>query len=84
MGIASDGFNPFDKTSNSYNMWLVILMPDNLLSWKIMKEPFLILSLLILGPRAWGKDIDIYLWPLVDELKELWKNDVDTYDASTK
>ena len=30
------------------------------------------MSLLILGPKAPGKDIVVYLRPLVEELKELW------------
>ncbi|KAF7126552.1 hypothetical protein RHSIM_Rhsim11G0027900 [Rhododendron simsii] len=48
-----------------------------------MKEPFCFMSLLIPGPSSIGKDIDVYLRPLVDELKELWKNGVQTYYAST-
>ena len=84
LGFASDGFNLFGNMSNSYSMWPVIIMPYNLPPWKTMKEPFLMLSLLIPGPQALGKDIDVYLRPLVDELKELWENGVDTYDASTK
>ncbi|CAN6719163.1 unnamed protein product [Malus baccata var. baccata] len=30
-----------------------------------------------------GKSIDVYLWPLVDELKDLWENGVRTYDKYT-
>ncbi|XP_060202723.1 uncharacterized protein LOC132631141 [Lycium barbarum] len=40
------------------------------------------LSLLISGPRSPGNDIDIYLQPLIEELKVLWELGVDTYDAS--
>ena len=32
------------------------------------------LSLLILDPHQLGNKIDIYLKPLVDELKELWED----------
>ena len=39
------------------------------------------LSLLIPGPYSPGNDIDVYLQPLVEELKELWESGVDTYDA---
>ena len=42
------------------------------------------LSLLILGPDQPGNEIDIYLKPLVDELKELWEEGVETYDAYSK
>uniref|UniRef100_M1CTG4 TNP2 n=1 Tax=Solanum tuberosum TaxID=4113 RepID=M1CTG4_SOLTU len=37
--------------------------------------------MIIDGPRAPGNDIDVYLRPFVDELKELWIG-VSTYDAS--
>ena len=65
-------------------MWPVILIPYNLPPWLVMKEPYFMLSLLILGPHQQGNKIDIYLKPLVDELKELWEKSVETYDASNK
>ena len=49
-----------------------------------MKEPFCMMSLLIPGRSAPERDIDVYLRPLVDELKELWNVGVQTYDASRK
>ncbi|RVW59097.1 hypothetical protein CK203_113303 [Vitis vinifera] len=33
------------------------------------------------GPRQPGKNIDVYLSPLVDDLKTLWEKGVETYDA---
>ncbi|KAL5807331.1 hypothetical protein ACOSQ4_030064 [Xanthoceras sorbifolium] len=84
MGLASDGFNPFGNMHNSYNLWPVILVPYNLPSWKCMKEPFMMLSLLIPGPHAPSKNIDVYLRPLIDELKELWEYGVKTYDAASQ
>ncbi|KAM3221445.1 hypothetical protein P3L10_020713 [Capsicum annuum] len=44
----------------------------------------MMMSLLILGPQVPGKDIDIYLHPLVDELKELWSNGVEIFNTSTE
>ena len=49
-----------------------------------MKKEFSMMSLLIRGPISPGKDIDVYLQPLMDELKELWEIGVETYDASKK
>ncbi|XP_042969114.1 uncharacterized protein LOC122301803 [Carya illinoinensis] len=46
-----------------------------------MKDPYLMLSLLIPGPKALGNDIDVYLRPLIEELKFLWEVGVNTYDA---
>jgi len=49
-----------------------------------MKQPYLMLSLLIPGPSSPKSSIDIYLEPLIDELKELWEKGFETYDASSK
>ncbi|KAI9170322.1 hypothetical protein LWI28_026121 [Acer negundo] len=71
LGLSTDSFNPFGTMSNAYSIWPVILVPHNLPPWKCMKTPFLMMTLLNLGPQELGKDIDIYLRPLIDELKEL-------------
>ena len=39
------------------------------------------LSLLISGPQQPGNDIDIYLTPLIEDLKTLWEIWVEAYDA---
>ena len=49
-----------------------------------MEQIFFMMSLLILGPKSSGRDMDIFLRPIVDELKLLWVEGVDVYDASTK
>ncbi|XP_073301900.1 uncharacterized protein [Primulina huaijiensis] len=84
LGLASDGFNPFKNMSVAHSTWPVILVPYNLPPWMCMKQPYFILSLLIPGPSAPGNNIDIYLQPLVADLKDLWEVGVQTYDASTK
>ncbi|XP_060674878.1 uncharacterized protein LOC132804486 [Ziziphus jujuba] len=84
LGAATDGFNPFSNMSTSYSMWPVMLVPYNLPPWKCMKETFSMMSPLIPGPTAPGKDIDVYLLPMIDELKDLWTNGVTTYDISKK
>ncbi|GAU46340.1 hypothetical protein TSUD_401990 [Trifolium subterraneum] len=43
---------------------------------------YTMLSLLIPGPQSPGNDIDVYLQPLIEKLKELWEFGVETYDAS--
>ncbi len=49
-----------------------------------MKDPYMIMSLLILGPKVPGNDIDMYLQPLVDNLKELWIKGILMYDVSMR
>ena len=82
LGLASDGFNPFRTMSISHSTWPVMLMTYNMPPWMCMKSEYSILSLLIPGPRSPGNDIDVYLQPLIDELKLLWSSGDETYDAS--
>ncbi|KAL5573309.1 hypothetical protein UlMin_022906 [Ulmus minor] len=82
LGLAADGFNPFGNMSLSYSMWPVVLTTYNLPPWICMKTEYLMLSLLIPGPQSPGKDMDIFLRPLIDELKELWVHGLDTRDAA--
>ncbi|XP_074560566.1 uncharacterized protein LOC141816719 [Curcuma longa] len=84
LGLATDGFNPFGNMSNAYSMWPVILVNYNLPPWKMMKPSYFIMSLLIPGPKSPGKEIDVYLRPLINDLKELWDDGVEAYDASTE
>ena len=46
-----------------------------------MKTPYLMLTLLIHDPSSPDKDIDVFLRPLVDELKELWDDRVIVKDS---
>lgn len=47
-----------------------------------MKESSFMLSLHIPRDRITGDDFDIYWQPLIEELKELWKDWVQVYDAT--
>ncbi|XP_073045933.1 uncharacterized protein [Primulina eburnea] len=74
LGLASDGFQPFTHSKKSYSIWPVILIPYNLPPWMCMKESNFILSSLIPGPEGPGDAIDVYLQPLIEELKEfIWE-----------
>ncbi|KAI5343052.1 hypothetical protein L3X38_010928 [Prunus dulcis] len=42
---------------------------------------FMMLTLLISGPKQPGNDIDVYLEPLIDDLKSLWVGIRGVYDA---
>ncbi|GJX54467.1 hypothetical protein Tco_0282836 [Tanacetum coccineum] len=84
LGLAADGFNPFGNLSQSYSMWPVILTTYNLPPWLCMKESSFMLTLLIPGLKSPGKDIDVYLRPLIYDLKVLWaKPGVKTIDVAT-
>ncbi|XP_020250999.1 uncharacterized protein LOC109828405 [Asparagus officinalis] len=81
LGLSSDGFNPFGIMSSGWSTWPVVLMPYNLSPGLCMKQSYMILSLLIPGKYSLGNDIDVFMKPLIDELKRLWDEGVPTYDA---
>ncbi|GJZ55050.1 hypothetical protein Tco_0610243 [Tanacetum coccineum] len=65
-------------------MWPVILTTYNLPSWLCMKESSFMLTLLIPSPKSPGKDIDVYLRPLIEDLKVLWdQKGVETIDVAS-
>jgi len=82
LGLATDGFNPFGHMSNSYSMWPVFVIPYNLPPWACMDQSNFMMALLIPGPKAPGKDFNVFLQPLIQDLLDLWKG-VRTYDAFT-
>lgn len=49
-----------------------------------MKQSNLLLSSLILGPKGPRINIDVYLQPLIDDLKTLREGAIETYDAFMK
>ncbi|XP_027941160.1 uncharacterized protein LOC114194957 [Vigna unguiculata] len=81
LGLATDGFNPYGNLSTSYSIWPVVLIPYNLPPWMCLKQSSFILSMIIPGKRAPGNDIDVYLQPLIEELKELWSTGIKTFDS---
>jgi len=84
LGLATDGFNPFGDLSTCHSTWPIVLIPYNLPPWMCMKQSSFILSMIIPGKRAPGNDIDVYLRPLIEELKELWNTGVETFDSHKK
>ena len=72
-GLASDGFNPFRTLNSTFSTWPVILIPYNLPPWMCMKQSSLILSMVIPDDKGPENDIDIFLQPLIDELKSCGK-----------
>ena len=73
LGLASDGFNPFGHQSATYSMWPVLVIPYNMPPNVCTKESNYMMALLIPGPKSPGKDFDLFMEPLVEELQQLWK-----------
>ena len=49
-----------------------------------MKETYLFLSIIVPGPNNPKNKIDVFLQPLIVELKQLWEVGMQTYDVSRK
>ena len=81
LGLASDGMNPYGSLSTQHSSWSVLLVIYNLPPWLCMKRKYMMLSMMILGPRQPGNDIDVYLSPLVEDLRKLWDEGVLVFDS---
>ncbi|GJW87465.1 hypothetical protein Tco_0162805, partial [Tanacetum coccineum] len=82
-GLNSDGINPFGNMSSRHSTWPVLLCIYNLPPWLCMKRKYIMMSLLIQGPKQAGNDIDVYLAPLIDDMIDLWDKGVKVYDAES-
>ncbi|KAG7656520.1 Ribonuclease H-like superfamily [Arabidopsis suecica] len=79
--LCTDGFNPFGMSRN-HSLWLVILTPYNLPPGMCMNTEYLFLTILNHGPNHPRGSLDVFLQPLIEELKELWSTGIDAYDVS--
>ena len=71
LGLASDGMNPYGNLSTQHSSWPVLLVIYNFLPWLCMKRKYMMLSMMISGPRQPGNDIDVYLSLLIEDLRKL-------------
>ena len=79
--LSTDGMNPFGQMSSSHSVWPVLFSIYNIPPWLCNKRKYMMMSILISGPHQPGIDIDVYLRPLVDDLKTLWNDGIDAYDG---
>jgi hypothetical protein len=83
IGLATDGFTPFNMTAALYSCWSVIVIPYNLPPALCMKYEFMFLCLVIPGPKHPSVRLNVMLQPLIEELKKLWQG-VEAYDCFKK
>ncbi|XP_031127661.1 uncharacterized protein LOC116029760 [Ipomoea triloba] len=84
LGLCTDRMNPHGNMSSRHSTWPVLLTVYNLPRWLCMKRKYIMLSLLISGPKQPGNDIDVYLTPLIEDLKILWNEGVAVFDAHSQ
>jgi len=70
--LSTNGMNPFGEQSSCHSTWPVTLCIYNLSPWLCMKRKFIMMSVVIQGPKQPDNDIDVYLRPLIEELLLLW------------
>src|SRR4051812_28776916 len=70
--------------ATQYSCWHVFVIPLNLPPSSIMQRKHIFLTLIVPGPNYPGKNMSVYMQPLMDDLKEAWVNGVNTYDAAKK
>jgi Transposase family tnp2 len=70
--------------SSRHSTWPVLLCIYNLPPWLCMKRRYIMMSLMISGPKQPGNDIDVFLAPLIEELKSLWEKGARVWDAYRK
>ncbi|KAL0534397.1 hypothetical protein IC582_028688 [Cucumis melo] len=81
LALSADGVNSHGDMSSKYSCWPIVMVIYNLPPWLCMKRKYMMLSMLISGPKQLGDNIDTYLAVLIKDLKLLWKNGVECYDA---
>jgi hypothetical protein len=62
----------------------VILTMYNIPMWLCQKRKYLLLIILILGPKQASVDIDVFLEPLMQEMERLWRYGEPMYNAFQK
>jgi len=67
LGLFTNGFNPFSFAA-PYSCWPVILTVYNLPPRMCMRLEFMFLSTIIPDPSSPGRNIDVCLRPVIDEL----------------
>ena len=67
-GLSTNGMNPFGEQSSGHSTWPVTLYIYNLPPCLCMKQKFIMMLVLIPGPKQHGNDIDVYLKPLIEDL----------------
>ena len=70
--LSTNGMNPYGNLSTQHSSWSVLLVIYNFPPWLCMKRKYMMLSIMISGPRQPQNDIDIYLSLLIEDLTKLW------------
>jgi len=73
-------FNAYSNAVRLYSVWPIVVCVHNLPPHLCMTRPYMFLSFVIPRPNNPKNEIDVFLQPVIDELKMLWNEGVDMYD----
>jgi hypothetical protein len=59
--LSTDGINPFAERNSKHSTWPVTLTIYNLPPWLCQKQKYILLTILISGPRQPGVDMEIWM-----------------------
>lgn len=83
LGLCADGVNPYAQKRSTHSLCPVLLLNYNIPPWLTIKKFFITLSLLIPGPEAiTAAHFDVFICPLLEELRQLWTEGVMCNDAA--
>ena len=83
MALVTDGFNPNSDKRGTYSIWPILLMNYNIAPWLTTKNYFIMLAVLIPGPKSiTAEHFDVFIEPLIDELLNLWTYGVYCLDVA--
>jgi hypothetical protein len=74
--LSTNGINPFGENRTVPSTCPVILAMYNIPTWLCHKRKYLMLSILLQGPKQAGIDIDVFLEPLIEDMVKLWNEGV--------
>jgi hypothetical protein len=78
--LSTDGMNPFGENRTVHSTWPIILVMCNIRTWLCHKRMYLMLSILIQGPKQASIDIDVLLEPLMEDMTKLRNEGVSMWD----
>jgi hypothetical protein len=82
LGLTTYGMNLFGIQRSHWSTWPIVMLNYNILPWLTTKKHFVMLSLIIPSPQSiMGEHFDVYLKPMLDELKMLWEVGIDMRNA---
>jgi hypothetical protein len=84
IAIATDGFNSYGMSTTNYSCWPMFVIPLNLPPGVLMTRKTMFLLLIIPRPDYPGKNLSVYMQPIVDDLNHSWHHGKLTYDRASK